>query len=236
MTINMINSPKQTARLAGWLYFLLIPFGYFGVLYVSSVLVVPGDMATTISNIAASEGMYRLSMASALIMNIVSVLLVLVLYKLLKPVDKNMAGLMLVFLLLGAGIAMLNELNHFVALVFSNTGALTAFTPEQSQYFVGLFLDMYEFGSYIAAIFWGLWLLPLGYLIYKSNFLPKILGVLLVIAGVGYVVDSFMLFLAPQLGITITDFTFIGEITITLWLLIKGIDEQQTEKLALEPA
>lgn len=235
MTIKMINSPKQTARLAGWLYLILIPLGFFGVVYVTTALVVPGDMAATISNIAASEGMYRLSMVSALLMNIVSVMLVLVLYKLFKSVDKDMAGLMLVLLLLGAGIAMLNELNHFVALVFSSVAAQVVFTADQSQYFVGLFLDMYEFGSYIAGVFWGLWLFPLGYLIYKSNFVPKILGVLLVIAGVGYVAESFLLFLAPELGIPITDYTFIGEVTITLWLLIKGVDEQQPEKLTLEP-
>ncbi|KAA3644984.1 MAG: DUF4386 domain-containing protein [Chloroflexi bacterium] len=235
MINQILNSSQQTARLAGFLYLLLIPLGYFGVLYVSS-LVAPEDMTLTIENIVASESMYRLSMASALLMNVVSVLLVLALYKLLKSVDKNMAGFMVVLLLPGAGIAMLNELNHFVLLALSNVEAGTVFTAGQLQYLVGLSLDMYEFGSYIAAIFWGLWLFPLGYLIYKSNFVPKILGVLLVIAGVGYVVDSFLLFLAPQLGITITDFTFIGEITIMLWLLIKGVNVQAKEKAILEPA
>ena len=98
----------------------------------------------------------------------------------------NTSVYMVVFLLLGAGISMLNEINHFAALALSGIDAAALFTVEQSQYFVRLFLDLHEYGSYIAAIFWGLWLFPLGYLIFKSNFLPKFLGVLLIIAGIGY--------------------------------------------------
>lgn len=234
MNNHLINTAKQTARLAGFLYMLLIPIGFFGVAYVPT-LIVNGNIAATVSNIVASESLYRLSMASALLMNIVSVVLVLVLYKLLKPVGRNTAVYMVVFLLLGAGIAMLNEINHFAALVLSGIDTAAIFTAQQSQYFVGLFLDMHEFGSYIAAIFWGLWLFPLGYLIFKSNFIPKILGVLLVIAGVGYLVDSFVLFLIPHYGIpNITDYAFVGEVTITLWLLIKGVDVEQWKKLAME--
>lgn len=232
----MISTSKYSARLAGFLYLILIPLGFFGVAYVSEVLVVPGDMVQTVSNIVASETLYRLSMVSALLMNIVSIVLVLVLYKLLKPVDKNMATFMVVFLLLGAGIAMLNELNHFAALVLSGADAVASFTPEQSHYLVHLFLDMYEYGAYIAGLFWGLWLFPLGYLIFKSNFLPKFLAVFLIIAGVGYLFDSFMLFLAPNFGITIVDYTFIGEVAITLWLLIKGVNVEQWEKRTLESA
>jgi len=116
MTILLTNS-KHIARLAGFLYFLLIPLGFFGVTYVTSALIVSGDAAATVNNIIASESLYRLSMVSALWMNVVSIVLVLVLYKLLEPVNKNLATLMVVFLMVGAGIAMLNELNHFAALV-----------------------------------------------------------------------------------------------------------------------
>jgi hypothetical protein len=234
MTTHMIYTPNHSARLAGFLYLILIPLGFFGVAYVPELLVVPGDMAQTVSNIMASEQMFRLSSVSALLMNIVSVLLVLVLYKLLSPVGKNMAIVMVVFLLLGAGIALLNEVNHFAALTLSGPDTIAIFTAEQSQYFVRLFLDMYEYGSYIAGIFWGLWLFPLGFLMFKSNYLPKILGILLIIAGVGYLIDSFVLFLAPHYGITIVDYTFIGEVTITLWLLIKGVNVEQWKKRALE--
>jgi len=227
----------HTARLSGFLYLLLMPLGFFGMMYVPSQLVVLGDMATTVSNIVASEFLFRLSMASSFLMNIVVIALGLVLYKLLKPVGKNMATFMVVLVLFGACISMLSELNHFAVLVLSSTDTLTVFTTEQSQYFVRLFLDMREYGSFgIAGIFWGLWLFPLGYLVFKSNFLPKILGVLLIIAGAGYVIGSFVRFLAPHYDISFIDYTSIGEMLFTLWLLIKGIDVEQWKKRALESA
>jgi len=222
-----VNQSKQTARLAGLLYLVLAVLGYFGFLYVPEFLVVPGDMAATVNNIAASESMYRLSMVSTLLMNIVSIVIVLLLYKLLKPVGKTLAEYMVVFLVIGAGISMINEVNHFAALTLSSENASSVFTALQSQFLVQLFLDMQEFGAYIATIFWGLWLFPLGKLVIKSNGFPKILGVLLIVAGVGYLIDSLLLFLAPQFGITITDYTFIGEILFLLWLLIKGADVGQ---------
>ena len=231
MSTNTIKNPNHMARLAGFLYLSLIPLGYFGMMYVSAILIVPDDIAATIDNIIASESLYRLSVASALMMNIVSILLALALYKLLMPVNKDVATLMVVLLLPGAIIAMLNEVNHFAALVFSLESATSPFSVEQSQYFVNLFLDMYEFGAYIASIFWGLWLLPLGYLIIKSNFIPKILGILLYLAGFAYVADSFMLFIAPQVGLSLVDYLFIGELTITFWLVIKGVNVEQWHKV-----
>ena len=234
MTNYMIKPSKHSARVAGFLYLILIPLGFFGMAYIPEMLEVPGDMASTVSNIVASESMFRLSMASGFLMNITMIALVLVLYKLLSPVGKNMATFMVVLGLVGVGISMLNEVNHFAALMLSGADTATLFTTKQAQYLVGLFLDVREYGAYIAGIFWGLWLFPLGYLIFKSNFIPKILGVLLIIAGVGYLVDSFALFLIPQYGITITDYTFIGEVTITLWLLIKGADVERWEKYAIE--
>ena len=231
MSTNTIKNPNHMARLAGFLYLSLIPLGYFGMMYVSAILIVPDDIAATIDNIIASESLYRLSVASALMMNIVSILLALALYKLLMPVNKDVATLMVVLLLPGAIIAMLNEVNHFAALVFSLESATSPFSVEQSQYFVNLFLDMYEFGAYIASIFWGLWLLPLGYLIIKSYFIPKILGILLYLASFAYVADSFMLFIAPQVGLSLVDYLFIGELTITFWLVIKGVNVEQWHKV-----
>jgi hypothetical protein len=230
VTNQIINPSKQSARIAGILYLILILIGFFGTVYVPSLLVIPGEIATTVSNIAASESLFRLSLVAVFLMNIVSILLVLFLYKLLKPVGKSMAILMVVFLLLGAGISMLNEVNHFAALLLGSAGIGTVFTIEQSQYLVRLFLDMHEYGSYIAVIFWGLWLFPLGYLVFKSNVMPKILGILLIIAGVGYVIDSFVLFLAPQFLMTFSDFTFIGELLFPLWLLIKGANVERHDR------
>jgi hypothetical protein len=202
-----------------------------------SVLIVPGDAATTANNVLASESLFRLGVVSALITQTVQILLVLALYKLLKPVNRNLALLMVIFILLGVPIAMLNELNHFVVLLLlSGADYLTVFTADQLQALVPLLLDLHEHGIMIAHIFWGLWLLPMGYLIFKSGYIPRILDVLLIIGGFGYLIDFVTFLLFPDFDVTIAEFTFIGELLLPLWLLIKGVDVEQWEKRALESA
>ncbi len=120
---------------------------------------------------------------------------------------------------------MLNEVNHFALLVINN---LKDISIEQSQILTQLFVDIQKSGSHIAVIFWGLWLFPLGVLIYKlDTLISKIIGVMLIIAGVGYILDSMILFLTPNLKIIVSDYTFIGELLFTLWLLIKSKDIEQ---------
>ncbi len=229
-------NPNKTARIAGVLYLLLAPLGFFGYEYIPS-LIVPGDATTTANNIMSHEMLFRLSILCALITPIVTVLVALFLYKLFKPVNKNQAVLMVIFALAAAPIAMLNELNHFAVLLLLNgTEYLKVFSVDQLYSQVMFFLDLSHYGASITAIFWGLWLLPMGYLVFKSGFLPKILGVLLIIAGFGYVIDSIALFLLPDLNIDFTQFTFIGELLFLLWLLFKGVNVEQWEKRALESA
>jgi len=200
----------------------------------------PGDAATKASKIMASESLFRLGIVSTLMTQIVNLLLVLVLYKLLKPVNKNHASLMVIFLLLGVPIAMLNELNRFTALLLlSGADYLTVFTADQLQALAPLFLDLHEHGLTIAGIFWGLWLLPMGYLVFKSDYIPRILGVLLMIGCFGYLVDSATFFLLPDFYATIrqvTQFTWVGELLLPLWLLIKGVNVEQWQRRALESA
>ena len=241
MTIKEKMNPNKTARVAGFLYLLMAPFGFFGMLYVPSILIVPGDAAITANNIMASESLFRSGIVSTLMVQIINILMVLVLYKLLKPVNKNHALLMVIFILVGAPMAMLNELNRFAALLLSS-GAdylMTVFTADQLQALVPLFLDLHEHGITIAGIFWGLWLFPMGYLVFKSGYIPRILGVLLIIAGFGYLIDSFAVFLLPNFYATISQFilyTTYGEFFFPLWLLIKGVNVEQWEKRALESA
>ena len=143
---------------------------------------------------------------------------------------------MVIFALVGIPIAMLNELNQFaILLLLSGADYLTAFEADQLQAQVQLFLNLHENGILIAQIFWGLWLLPLGLLIFKSGFLPGFLGILLIIGCFGYVIDSFALILFPSFK-PIAQFTFIGELLLPLWLLIKGIKVEEWEKLTLESA
>jgi len=227
-------SPNKTARTAGFLFLLLVPLGFFGGMYIPSITV-PGNAVTTVNNIIANESLFRLSILCALATPIVTILVALFLYKLLKPVNKNHAVLMVIFTLAAAPIAMLNELNHFAVLLLLNgTEYLKVFSEDQLYSQVMFFLDLSHYGASITAIFWGLWLFPLGYLVFKSGFLPRILGVLLIIAGFGYIINSVALFILPDFNIRVTDYTFIGELLFLLWLLFKGVNVEQWEKRALE--
>ncbi len=236
MTTKETMNPNKTARIAGFLYLIIFITGAFGQLYIRDSLIVPGDAATTANNIMASESLFRLGIVIALIRQAVLVLLPLVLYKLLKVVNKNVAVLMVVFALVAVPISMLSELNQIAALLLlSGADYLTAFTAGQLQALVPLFLDLREHGLFIAQLL-AVWLLPLGYLVFKSGFLPKILGILLMIAGFGFLIDFVTFFLFPNFDVTLSLFTFWGEALFALWLLIKGVNVEQWEKRALESA
>jgi len=226
-------NPKKIARIAGILYLAMVPLGFFG-MYGHSNLVVPGNAVATVSNIMASESLYILSIMSALIVQIVNIFLVLVLYKLLKPVNRNHALLMVIFFLVSVPITMLNELNQFAALLLlSGADYLTVFKVDQLNALVLFFLDLHEHGIHISGIFWGLWLLPMGYLVFRSRFLPRFIGIFLIIAFLGYVLDSIRFFFFPSIG-PIALYTFWGELFLLLWLLIKGVNVELWEKRAFE--
>ncbi len=230
------SSPQLNARVAGILYLALVPLSFFGMM-VASGIVVPGNTAATVSHILAAELQFRLGIVTTLLIQIVNIFVVLALYRLLKPVNREMAFLMVIFLLLGAPIAMLNELNQFAVLaIVRNSASLTGFTAEQLQALVSLLVNLHQQGINIASIFWGLWLFPMGYLVFKSGFLPKILGILLVIGGIGYLVQSFAAFLLPSFTVNLALFTFWGEVLFPLWLLIKGVNIAAWKRWALESA
>jgi hypothetical protein len=176
---------------------------------------------------------------SHLISQIILIFLVLALYRLLKPVNKDHAVLMVVLALLGIPIAFLNEVNHLAALRLLSSTDDGAFTSTQLHAQAMLFLDMREYGLVIAHIFWGLWLLPLGFLVFKSGFLPGLLGVLLMIGGVAHLMDAGTQLLFPGVP-TLTRFSFafailaaIGELLFALWLLIKGVNVKRWQQVTL---
>lgn len=231
------DSIQKTARLAGFLYVLIIPLSVFGFLYVPSRLIVPGDAAATANNIVASEGLFRSGIVSWLIGQTIFVVLPLVLYKLLKPVNKMHALLMVIFIMLAIPIAFINEINHLAVLVLlSRADYLKAFQADQLQAQVMFFLDLHAQGIGVAQVFWGLWLFPLGYLIFKSGFLPKILGIVVMIGCFGYLIDSAIFFFLPNIDAKVSQVTGLGEILLALWLLIKGVNVEKWEKCALESA
>ena len=210
MTLN------QIATRAGITYLMLIPLGIFGIIYVPENLIVINDITQTIDNINANEMLFRGSILSALTVQLFNIVLVILLYKLFKHVNKTMAAIMVIFSILAVPIAFLNEINHLIVLNLLDT-------KTEYQHLIEMFLDLHHQGIIIAQVFWGLWLFPLGYLICKSNMIPKFIGVLLMIGCLGYVIDSITLILFPNLSFTFSEFTFLGEVILPLWLLIKGI-------------
>jgi hypothetical protein len=197
-------------------------------LFIRPGMIVTGDAAATVKNIAASESLFRLSVVSDLIRQALLMLLPLMLYKLLKPVNKPIAALMVIVYLVGVPISMLNELNHFAVLLLSSgAGYLTAFKADQLNALVMFFLELRQYGTLIPQLL-SVWVLLLGYLVLKSGFLPRILGILLMLGGLCYTVSAVLFFLFPNFDATIFGlFAFIGETLFYLWLLIKGVKDQK---------
>jgi len=236
ITQEKTSSINRTARFAGFLYLILAICGGFAEFFVRQNLVAPGDAMATVNNIMTSEFLFRLGFVMELIGQAVFVVLALTLYKILKSVNKDQATLMVAFVLVAVAITCLNMLNQFAALLLLNGGDyLTPFTPDQVQAMVLLFLNLHTVGYLIAQVFFGLWLLPLGYLVYKSGFMPRILGVLLMIACFGYLLDVLIFALLPDLNLVVSEFTFVGELLLLLWLLIKGVNVEQWQRQALVP-
>jgi hypothetical protein len=223
-----INSPQKTARVAAVVFLIIFFLGMSTELFIRPGMIVPGDTAATVKNIAASESLFRLSIVSDLIRQMFLMLLPLVLYKLLKPVNKNIASLMVIFALVSVSISMLNELNHFAVLLLSSgAGYLTAFNPDQMNALVKFFLELRKYGTFIPQVL-SFWVFLLGYMVFKSGFLPRILGILLMLGGLCYTVSAVLFFLFPNFGATILGlFAFIGESLFYLWLLIKGVKDQK---------
>lgn len=225
-----MNSTKKTARVAGLLYLLMSIPGGFSLLYVPSVLIVPGDAAATANKIQTSELLFRIGIVSELICATGFIFVALALYRLLKGVDKTQASLMVTLFVVSVPISFLNVLNEIAALtLLSGANFLSVFDPRQLDALVMVFLRLHNHGILLAQIFWGLWLFPFGILVMRSGFLPRILGVLLIAACFGYLASSFTFLLVPAYGHIVSRFAMVltlGELPIILWLLIKGAKDQ----------
>jgi hypothetical protein len=229
-------SPQKTARITGVLYLIIFCLGIFAELLVRQNLIVPSDAATTVNNIKASESLFRLALVSDLIRHTFLIMLPLILYKLLKIVNKNIALLMVILASIGVTIAFINELNQCaVLLLLSGANYLNAFEADQLLAQVNFFIDLHKYGEFIAQ-FLGVWLLPLGYLVFKSGFLPRILGLLLMVSSFGYLMGAILFFLFMDYAEIFSLFAFLGELLFALWLLIKGVNVEQWEKCVLENA
>jgi hypothetical protein len=208
-------------------------------LYVPSTLIAPGDAATTASNISASEGLFRASIASDSVIFLIEIVLTVLLYVLLKPVNKTLSLVAAFSRLAMTVIQGINLLNHFfVLLLLSGAGYLGVFAPDQLHALVLLFLNAHENVALIWGLFFGLHLLVSGYLVYRSGYFPKFLGILLLMVSLSYLTQAFGNMLFPQykeLFTSIGSLAFL-EIAFPLWLLIKGVNIEQWEKRVAESA
>ena len=225
-SIENTTIQSKAARIAGLLYLGVIVFGIIGQLARSS-LVVPGDAATTANNIMANELQFRGANVSWLISEMFLLLLGLALYVVLKNVNKNLASLMVLFVVVGVAIESINTLNQFAALQFlSGAEHLTVFSADQLNAQVMSHLNSWEAGYRIAAIMsFGPWLIPAGYLVYKSGYFPKFLGILVILAGFGLLIEGLQYFLLPDYAVISfpgSVVASIGEFAFCLWLLLKG--------------
>lgn len=222
-------SPQTYARIGGALYLIVIAAGVLGELLVRGKLVVPGDATATLDNIRSFEFLWRLGIAANLFHLACSVALGLIFYMLLRPVSRDLALLAVLFNLVTITIESASKLFLLPSLfVLGNASYLQAFTPEQLHVLAYLSNRLHTHGFNTGLIYFGFECLLLGYLIFRSQFLPKILGVLMLIGGVSYLTNSFALLLAPTLvNIAVLVPAFIAELSLALWLLMRGVDVQR---------
>ena len=221
-----MNSNRNPGRFAGLLYVLVSIPGIFALIYVPGKLIVDGNATATASNIAAHETLFRLGIAANLISQILFMWVALALYDLLKGVSRRQAALMLTLIVVPVPIVLLNELNAIAALILvRGADFLSILEKPQRDSLAMLFLSLHSYGFDITAIFWGLWLFPLGLLVYRSGFIPRLLGVLLMLNGFTFPVNSFTSLLLPQYENIVSRWMkplSFAELLFMFWLVIMG--------------
>ena len=216
----------KAARIAGLIYLSMIIVAPFCVLYIPSKLIVSGNAAATAHNILAHETLFRLSIFGDLIGQVIFICLGVAFHRLLRDVNKTWALLMLSLVLASAAACFLNVLNDIAALILFRGGEfLAVFDKPQRDALAMFFLRLYGHGQFIAEIFWGLWLFPLGLLVYRSRFIPRFIGVWLMINCFGWLVLSFTALFFRENYNALFGYlqpVLFGEMALMLWLLIKG--------------
>ncbi len=223
-------SPKRLARIAGVLYLLNGIFSGFAFGYVLTKVYVPGNGATTAANVVANSGLVRIGVVADLFQGTEWIFLAMTLYTLLKHVHQSAARAMVVLVAVGAAIVCLNDVFQFESVrIATETSYATAFGIAGSSGLVLLLLEIHHYGFLIGQIFFGLWLVPLGYLAYKSAMFPRALGGALIVAGACYLVGLLAVFLVPdfalgeKINVLVTIPSAIAEISMLLYLLVVGV-------------
>ncbi|MGZ3496726.1 MAG: DUF4386 domain-containing protein [Vulcanimicrobiaceae bacterium] len=227
------TSPQAYARIGGVLYLIIIVAGLFAEIFVRDKLIVSGDATATANTIMAHESLFRISVAIEQIWLVCAVGVALILYVLLKPVSENLALLAAFFNLVSIAVEGVATVSLFAALfLLGGAGYLKAFEPHQLHALAYLSLKVYDYGFATSLVFFGCCLFLYGYLIFRSGYFPKTLGVLLIIGSLSYLTNSFALFLAPKYAAMIFPILllpFIAETSLCLWLIVKGVNVPKWE-------
>ena len=227
-----MNPTKAIARRAGVLYFLFMIVAIYGEFFFPT-FTVSGDAAATARNIAAAELTYRIGILIGFATHIIFIFLVVILYKLLKEVDKSHALLMVLLVSIGVAVALANMLNRFTPLLLlGGADYMSVFTKPQLDALAFSSLRFRSSGAAVPMAFWGLWLFPFGILVMKSGFLPRILGILLMVAGFAYLMSSITSIVLPEYRSVVSQIMmplYFGEVPIIFWLLIKGAKVQSLD-------
>ncbi len=220
-------SQKRTARQAGLLYLMWVITGLYGLMYVPSQTFVKDDTAATANKILANELIFRSGIINDLISITIGIFLIMFLYRLFKQVNESQAKLMFALLFVTFPVVFIMDAFNIASLMILKGDVLKTFDLSQRQDLAMFLFKVNNYGSMTVELFWGLWLIPFGQLVYRSGFIPRILGVLLVVNGISYIVHCCTSLLFPEYQNLVrqiaTPFWVLGEITITLWLLIKGV-------------
>jgi hypothetical protein len=219
--------PQLYARLAGFLYLVVIVCGAFAEIFVRQRLVVANDAVATANNILAHEQLFRNGFAADLMGGLCVMPLIVLLYELLKVVDRRVALLAVFFSLVGSAVQSAALVGHLAPIILLKRGHALGVNTELLQAQAYMALQLQSIGYAVALAFFGGTMLARGYLVFRSGFLPWIIGVFLAIEGVGYLVNSFVDFLAPGFAaatLAILMMTGLAEVILCLWLLLKGVD------------
>ncbi|MEJ2382631.1 MAG: DUF4386 domain-containing protein [Gammaproteobacteria bacterium] len=229
------TSPLAWARWAGLLYLAIITFGLFGELFVRSALIVHGDAAATAGNIANAPGLFRAGFLADSVMVLSDVALAVLLYILLRPVSRVVALMAMCFRLAQSAVLALNLLNyHAAGMLLDGSGHGAGFGTGQRDALAYFFLDLHTNGYDLGLLLFGIHCLLLGYLIYRAGYLPRLLGVLVSAAGFAYLIGGYTRFLFPDYVAAVSPVyivAIVSEVSLCLWLLIKGVDMRQWERL-----
>ena len=223
---------KRLARIAGFCYLITIVCGVFAELFARSRLIVSDDAAATAANILAHETLYRAALAADLVMLAAYVAVTLLLYVLFKPVNATASLFAAWFSLIGIAVLAVNSLNHAAPLLLLRRAAYLESVTAPQLHSLALFaLKLHGRGYAISGAFFGVYCITIGWLAFKSRFLPRFIGVLMFAGGAGYVISTFVGIVSPATAARLPDFTIAGgiaELSLTLWLLIAGIKEDRT--------